>query len=65
MQDVCMIEKRVPSSLLLTLILDPVSLMLIFSLILSYMITTLTIDGEMLPHCSSLSRDINVIVLNM
>ena len=43
LQDVCIIEKIVPSSLLLTLILDPVSLMLLLSSSLSYMITTLTI----------------------
>ena len=65
LQDVCMLEKRAPYFLLLTLILDHVSLMLLFSLSLSYTTTTLTIAGEMLPPCSSLSRDINVIVLNM
>ena len=60
-----MIEKRAPSSLLLTLILDTVSMMLLFSSILSYMTATSAVSGEMLPPCSSLSHDINVIVLNM
>ena len=47
------------------LILYPVYLMLLFSLSLSYMTTTSTIYGEMLSPCSSLSCDMNVIVLNM
>ena len=65
LQDVCMLENREPSYLPLTLILDPGSMMLVFSSSFSYMMTTLTIAGEMLPPCSSLSHDINVIVLNM
>ena len=60
-----MLENRASSSLLLTLILYPVSLMLVFPSSLYYMAKTLTIAGEMLPPCSSLSHDINMIVLNM
>ena len=64
-QDVCMLENRVFSPLFLTLILYAVSMMLLFSLRLSYMTTTSDLYGEMLPPCSSLSHDINAIVLNM
>ena len=60
-----LLEKRAPYSLMLNLILDPISMMLLFSSNLSYMTITLTIAGEILPPCSSLRRDINVIVLNM
>ena len=64
-QDVCMLEKRAPSSLLLILILDNFSLMMVLSSRTSYMTTTSAISGEMLRPCSSLSHDINTIVLNM
>ena len=60
-----MLENIAPSSLLLNLILDPVSTMLLFSLRISYMPTTSAITGDMFPPCSSLSHDINTIVLNM
>ena len=65
LQGVCMLEKIVPSSLMVTLILDPFSMMLLFFSMISYIATTLTISREMLPPCYYLSRDINVIVPNM
>ena len=65
LQGVCMLEKIVPSSLMVTLILDPFSMMLLFFSTISYIATTLTISGEILPPCYYLSRDINVIVPNM
>ena len=64
-QYICRIENRASSYFLLTIILDDVSLMLLFSSSLSYMTTTLAIAGEMFPPCSYLSHDINVIVMNM
>ena len=39
--------------------------MLLISSSLYYMTKTLTIAGEIFPPCSSLSHDINVIVMNM
>ena len=64
-KDVCMLEKIAPSSFLLTLILDTVSMMLLLCLSHSYMTTTLAISGEISPPYSSLSHDINTIVLDM
>ena len=60
-----MLEKRDPSSILFTLILDPIYQMLLFFSSLSYTTKISTIAGEILPPFSSLSHDVNVIVLNI
>ena len=65
LQDFFFIERRQNCSLLLTLILYPVSPMLIFSSSHSYTTTTLTISEEMVPPCYFLIHDINMIEMSM